>query len=355
MLTACAGADVREPDMSCSGGENCDDGANTTSGGGSADNDVPLDPAPTSDAGLDPHGFLVVPPPPFYAPIYDDLIWWQSPAKSQGGRNLCTVFATTAMMEYLAIANGLDDAPDYSEQWLFWLAQTQYSSLEGSAEGTGYSRVAANIAAAQAGIPSDDAWPYESQSWSPSSGHPECTGSPQPLACYTDGDPSKSGAPEYAFMGTLSGIAPSDIKAWLATHESPVIASTTVYCRAWNLSCGGSGSSLDYYHAGWITYPDSQDTVAGGHEFLIVGWDDVTEVPVLDAHGNPLYEADGFTPTVETGFYIIKNSWTAKGFGRDNLYATGFGLLPERYMEDFPSTAAVVNDDATVAVVGTTP
>jgi hypothetical protein len=315
------------------------------------DNDVPLDPIPVSfRVAAEPASLLPVPAPPSYAPVYADLVALQSPAKSQGGRNLCTVFATTAMMEFLAIAAGVERTPDYSEQWLFWAAQTRFPSKEGSAEDTGYSSGSANVAAAASGVPRSTAWPYEPQYWSPSHGHPECTGASEPLPCYTDGDPpaAANGAPTYALRGTISSIATRDIKAWLATHRTPVIASTVVYCQAWNLACGGAASSADDYRKGLITYPNPEDRTGGAHEFLIVGWDDVTAIPRRDAQGNALYEKDGVTPQTETGFYIFKNSWTAKGFGSENPYAVGYGLISQRYMSEIRGSAAVVNDGAMV-------
>jgi hypothetical protein len=313
------------------------------------DNDVPLDPLPRPGV-AEPRARLPVPPPASYAALYVDLLASQSPAKSQGGRNLCTVFATTAMMEYLAISTGFDGSPDYSEQWLFWSAQTMFPAKEGSAADTGYSTGAANVAAAQSGVPSSAAWPYVSHTWSPTGGHPECTGTPEPLPCYTDGAPPAEAvaAPKVALRGGISGIAPKDIKAWLATHRTPVIASTAVYCQAWNLACGGTASDAEYYRKGWITYPNAGDHAEGGHEFLIVGWDDITAIPIRDAQGNVLYESDGVTPQTEKGFYIFKNSWTSKGFGSESAYAPGYGLISQRYMSDFGSSAAVLSGDATL-------
>jgi hypothetical protein len=318
----------------------------------SVDNDVPLDPVAAGGA-AQPRALVPVPAPASYAPVYADLLALQSPAKSQGGRNLCTVFATTAMMEYLAIATGVDRAPSYSEQWLFWAAQTQFPAQEGVHEDTEYSTGAANFAAAQTGVPKASAWPYEPQYWSANHGHPECTGATEPLPCYTDGDPPAAvkTAPTYAFQGSVSSIATKDIKAWLATHHTPVIASTVVYCQAWNLACGGAGSSADDFRKGLITYPNPGDSTGGAHEFLIVGWDDVTAVPLRDAQGNPLFEDDGVTPRTETGFYIFKNSWTAKGFGSENAYAVGYGLISQRYMTEMSGSATVVNDGALVTPV----
>jgi hypothetical protein len=260
------------------------------------------------------------------------------------------VFATTALMEYLAIATGFDDSPDYSEQWMFWLAQTKFATLEGTVEDTGFSRGAANVAAAKLGIPNGAAWPYEPQYWSLKGGHRECAGDPQPLACYTDGAPPPAAlsAPRFFLNGTVSGIPVTSIKAWLATHGSPVIASAPVYCQAWNLACAKGAASLDDFHQGYVTHPNAGDRVIGAHEFLIVGWDDVTPVPMRDIHGNAVYEDDGVTPVMETGFYIFKNSWAANNFGRDNLYAPGFGLISQRYMNEYGGSAAVANDDATI-------
>ena len=343
----CAVSSSPTQQPTCTGGK-CDG-----EGSDGVDNDVPLDPAPAQDAlSANAHAASVTPPADGYDLISDDLVWLQSPPKSQGGRNLCTVFALTGLMEYLAIANYVDLEPNYSEQYLFWLAQTSFAQQEGTHEDTGYSTSAANVPAAQQiGVTSADAWAYDAHYWSPADGHPECTGSTQPVSCYTDGDAPQAAldATKYQLSGTLSGIKKEDIKAWLATHDTPVMASTTIYCQAWNLSCS-TASSLDYYTNGWITYPNPGDTIGGGHEFLIVGWDDDLAIPLRDSSGNPLYEADGVTPQVETGFFIFKNSWTAKGFGRDNLYGAGYGLISQRYITDFPGSAAVLDDDATIVV-----
>ena len=47
-----------------------------------------------------------------------DLMAYQSPVKSQGSRGVCSIFATTALMEHLYIKQGTYTNPDFSEQYL---------------------------------------------------------------------------------------------------------------------------------------------------------------------------------------------------------------------------------------------
>ena len=310
---------------------------------------MPLASFASDSTGASPHDASGSSPRDYDA-VYADLVSLQTPVKNQGNRDLCTVFATTALMEYQARLAG-EQAPSYSEQYLYWLVQTEFTKELGNATDTGFSRLAANLPAVhQVGVVDTAVWPYEAAVWSPPS-HPECVGPQRPVPCFTDGSPPQEAdaSPKHLLLNPTHGIHLADIKPWLATKRSPVIVSVKVFCQAWNLGCAkkrGFTRSQDYYSRGLVLYPTADDIAAGpagGHEFLVVGWDDTTAVPVLDVHGQPVVDANGNTVT-ETGFFIFKNSWGAQNFGSQNPYAPGFGLISQKYVDDFGGGDTTVAD-----------
>jgi len=118
-----------------------------------------------------------------YPPTYFDLVKLQSPVKSQGSRGVCSIFASTAHMEHLYIAEGTIKTPDFSEQFLQWSVKNEVKAFRNT-EGSSASE---NLRAIyQFGIVEEAAWPYESTKWS-SYNHPECSGEDSlPTECYTN-------------------------------------------------------------------------------------------------------------------------------------------------------------------------
>jgi hypothetical protein len=79
--------------------------------------------------------------------------------------------------------------PDFSEQNLQWSVKNEV----GDFADTDGSNASSNLEAIHRfGIPSESAWPYESQPWS-AANDPACTGGESlPTRCYTNGEPPES-------------------------------------------------------------------------------------------------------------------------------------------------------------------
>jgi hypothetical protein len=97
-------------------------------------------------------------------PATFDLVSEQSSVKSQGSRGVCSIFATTALMENLYIKAGVRDA-DFSEQYMQWSAKEQVRDFRN----TDGSNASANLrAASDFGIVEERFWPYQSSPWTAS-------------------------------------------------------------------------------------------------------------------------------------------------------------------------------------------
>ena len=66
-----------------------------------------------------------------------DMMELMTPVRSQGRRGTCTIFATTALMESLYVAEGSMTMPDFSEQFLQWSSKVEGMSFEALVAGLG--------------------------------------------------------------------------------------------------------------------------------------------------------------------------------------------------------------------------
>ncbi len=264
----------------------------------------------------------------------------QSPVRSQGSRGVCSIFASTAMIENLYIKAGMPaDEADFSEQYLQWAAKNlshSFPHTEGSSSDANL-RTVVNF-----GTIKEEDWPYESFPWS-ASNDPECDGGENlPTKCYTNGEPPPSveTARKYTLPSTR-WINTNSIKAHLTTKRVGVNVGLTFFYQAWNHRRSTLPVNAEYWRQGYVTYPNAEDKTESmkhraGHAIHIVGWDDDLEVCMRDAQGNDI-PGDNGECKKERGFWIFKNSWGTAGFGIDHPTGPGYGYLSYRYVEEYGS------------------
>ena len=274
-------------------------------------------------------------------PATFDLVADQSSVKSQGSRGVCSIFATTALMENLYIKAGVRDA-DFSEQYMQWSAKEQVRDFRNT-EG---SNAQSNLeAASDFGIVEERFWPYQSSPWN-SSNDAACTGGENlPTKCYTNGAPPadaieavKHKLPRGRYLNTNS------IKAHLTGKKSGVVVGMTFFYQSWNHRRSPLPVNTGYWREGIVLYPNAKDREESlkkraGHAILIVGWDDAKEVPIVDETGAIVTDADG-NPVVEKGFWIFKNSWGTGSFGVANPHGDGYGYLSMKYVAEYGTAYA---------------
>lgn len=286
----------------------------------------------------------------------------QSPVKSQGSRGVCSIFASTALIENLYIKAGMPVAEaDFSEQYLQWAAknlQHSFANTEGSSSDANLKTVVAF------GTIKESDWAYETFPWS-ATNDAACTGGEDlPTKCYTNGEPPASVANALKFkLPSTRWINTNSIKAHLSTKKTGVNVGLTFFYQAWNHRRSTIPVNADLWRKGIVTYPNAKDktesaTHRAGHAIQIVGWDDTLEVPMRDGDGNPVLDAAG-QPRKEKGFWIFKNSWGTASFGVDHPTGPGYGYLSMQYVDEYGSavvaelpslnTAAEVCDDAASA------
>ncbi len=273
-----------------------------------------------------------------------ELLQWQSPVKDQNERGICTIFTTTGLMEHLYLKAGLTDSgasPSFSEQYLQWAVKVQLGVLP-NAEG---SNVSDNVEAIyRFGIVDEAADPYHSTEWG-ATDDPACVPDGTetqelPTKCWTQGDPSatamaaqKFTLPEGQFINT------TDIKAHITASGTAVGLGIDFFYQAWNHGLSTLPISRADLTAGIVRYPNDSDVTEShkqkaGHGILIVGWDDDLAYQQVDAMDQPVVDANG-QPVMEKGFYIFKNSWGTDIFGVTNPYGAGYGVIAQRYVEQY--------------------
>ena len=275
------------------------------------------------------------------APLHHtDLLAAQSLVKSQGSRGVCSIFATTALMEHLYMKAGMDE-PDFSEQYLQWSTKFELNVFRN----TSGSNNQFNLdAVTRFGIPEEDAWPYESLPWNEQSmaGCKDGSGENLPTICYTNGEPpvearqaEKFNLPASRFISTR----PSAIMDHIRVNGTAVAIGLDFFYQSWNHRKSTLPRNLDNWDQGIVLAPNDDDVTEShkqraGHAVLIVGWDNEMEVPTRDKDGNVIVD-DAGNPVVEKGFWIIKNSWGTAGFGIENPHGSGYGFLSMKYVEEF--------------------
>lgn len=277
-------------------------------------------------------------------PARYDLLAIQSPVRNQARRGTCTIFATTALMESLYVAEGTIPNPDFSEQFLQWSTKRELGRFTMS-EG---SNPEANLGAiSRFGIVEESVWPYETSAWG-ASNDPACTGDEdsRPIQCFTNGEPPASALMAQRFTlpaGRWINSRASSIQSYMVNNHLPVVVSGTFFYQAW--SHGGSmlPVSSDRKRHGVVQYPSAEDQTdsrmrPAGHGILLVGFDNEMRVQRIDAMGQPEVDAMG-QPVYDTGFYLFKNSWNTSWSTEQvegtTTHPAGFGWISQRYVQEF--------------------
>ncbi len=277
-----------------------------------------------------------------YPPTFELPKAEQSPVKSQGSRGVCSIFASTAMVEnlYLKAGMSLADA-DFSEQWTQWSVKNEIGAFANT-EGSNVSNNLQSVV--RFGVVKEAAWPYESAPWT-ASNDAECNGGENlPTKCYTNGEPPQTASDSQRFtLPSSRWINVNSIKAHLTTKKTGVGVGLTFFYQSWNHRRSQLPVDSGLWAKGVVTYPNAKDKEISlekraGHAIELVGWDDNLEIVMRDEAGNPVLGANG-EPRKEKGFWLFKNSWGDASFGLDHPYGAGYGWLSMKYVQEYGSAA----------------
>ncbi len=267
----------------------------------------------------------------------------QSPVVSQGSRGVCSIFASTALIENVYIKAGMPVAEaDFSEQYLQWAAK----NLQGAFPNTDGSNAEDNIeTVVNYGTVKEAEWRYEAQPWT-AANDPACgEGENKPTKCYTNGEPPANVAMAQKFkVPSKRWIANGSIKAHIFDKKTGVNVGMTFFYQSWNHRKSTVPVDADLWRKGIVTYPNEADKTASlaqraGHAIHIIGWDDDMEVPMRDGEGKPVLDAQG-TAKMEKGFWLFKNSWGTAAFGVEHPTGAGYGWLSYRYVKEYGRAVA---------------
>lgn len=261
----------------------------------------------------------------------------QSPVKSQGSRGVCSIFASTALIENLYIKAGMPVAEaDFSEQYLQWAAKNQQRAFPNTEGSNAEDNLETTV---RFGTVKESAWPYESFPWS-ASNDAECTGGENlPTKCYTNGEPPESAKTAQRFkLPRKRWINTNSIKAAIYDKKVGVNVGMTFFYQAWNHRRSTIPINDALWRQGVVTYPNDKDKSESamhraGHAIQIIGWDDNLEVESRDGEGKPIL-VNG-VPKKEKGFWLFKNSWGTASFGVDHPTGPGYGWISYQYVKEY--------------------
>jgi len=214
--------------------------------------------------------------------------------KHQGRRNTCSVFAATALIEYI-IWYKKNKYIDLSEAYNYWAAKTftltndylkeGYSSVDGLA---GYLA----IEAYKYGSMEESNWKYENNNWLKNNDERCKTINENYIKeCFTGVPPENS--KKYNLTAQPIYINRKDIGQFILQEKKPVAMNIFWYFDAIDNKNGN------------FRLPTEKDINKGGHVILLVGYDS------------------------DTNSFIFQNSWgTTWG-------SNGFGTIPEKYILEF--------------------
>ncbi|MCD4773313.1 MAG: C1 family peptidase [Bacteroidales bacterium] len=237
--------------------------------------------------------------------------------KHQGRRNTCSVFAATALIEYL-IWDKHEKIIDLSESYNYWAAKTYaltndflketYTSVDGLA---GYLAVEAY----KYGSMDEKNWKYENTNWlTDKDERCKTINGNYTMECFT-GVPLEN-SKKSGFTAQTVFIDREDIGQYILQEKKPVAMNIFWYFDA-----------ID--DKGNFRLPTEKDIRKGGHVILLVGYNS------------------------ENKTFIFQNSWGTK-WGQD-----GYGTIPEEYIinyyelaETFPYGIDASEDEKNEAIKG---
>lgn len=224
-----------------------------------------------------------------------DLRSCQGPVRDQGRRGTCVAHAICAVLECLI--PGEDGIPDYSEQFVYWLAK-QHDGIP-TQSGT-YINVAGERVSVD-GVALEQIWPYN-----PNAMPGNESQGPAPEAALADAASRLAGP-----IQTLTGHSADEIRAALDDGK-PVAFSVPVYDNWYNNPATAA--------FGLIPMPLPNSVLKGGHAMCAVGY---------------AYDAE-FTGG---GYFIVRNSWGVTWASQSAL-GPGYGAIPFEYIDTYGWEAA---------------
>ena len=237
--------------------------------------------------------------------------------KHQGKRNTCSVFAATALIEYI-IWGKHKKIIDLSESYNYWAAKTYalsndflketYTSVDGLA---GYLAVEAY----KYGSMAEENWKYENTNWlTDNDERCKIVNGNYTMECFTGLPPKNSKKSKFTAQPIY--IDREDIGQYILQEKKPVAMNIFWYFDA-----------ID--EKGNFRLPTEKDSDKGGHVILLVGYNS------------------------ENKTFIFQNSWGTM-WGQD-----GYGIIPEEYIinyyelaETFPYGIDASEDEKNEAIKG---
>lgn len=313
------------------------------------------------------------------------MLKYLTKAKSQQGRNVCTVFALTAVLETLHMKS-IGDV-NFSEEWLQYLAASSRANASGGAAG---STVDTNFRQVRSyGMAEEEFMEYTAGKWTENSSEAskycgELKGteltrclngkrSPRYLRMSdnqlrdlprgeqfikarsnAEGNRSFTDNLQMRVLGNNRfghRAEVETIKAYLNAGYTMTLE-LNLHFGSWNHPAGkkhGIDSNSTLYAKGIITYPERGSVdlalspgIGARHAIQIIGYDDDIEVE---------YEkkmSDGTTQTFRRrGVYFIKNSWGSgfgskfKFYGKYAAKGRGLGMITQDYANDLGKISVV--------------
>jgi hypothetical protein len=227
--------------------------------------------------------------PPDAVSLLDGCI---QPARDQGDRPACTVFAAVAILEYL-LCRARSSRVDLSEQYLYWLVAQAGALVEGRAPLETVFDLART-----AGVCQENFWPYDPAFLPDDLTHGD---PPDRHACDAD-------AIGNHFDSVRSVGDPRDVSALrrLLAGGHPVAIEIPLFESYWIPAL---------YYAGQLTLPPQGAGIIDRHDVALVGY----KTQPLDSTQN---------------LFVFRNS-VGPLWGRDSAIAPGYGTIPFDYLASF--------------------
>ncbi len=196
-----------------------------------------------------------------------DLSSRMSPVKYQGGRNTCSVFSATSVMEFL-INQEVGQEVDLSEAYNYWAGKTYalntnflkklYSPIDGLA---GFLAVEAY----RNGSMLESEWPYETKNWDQKN-DPRCksVAGKKSFKCFTGVPPRKARVLRYGISPIY--IARKKIGQFILKHKKPVVMNV-LWCR------GAVDNKTGNVRMPTLEEVNQAIRTKSGHVITLVGYD----------------------------------------------------------------------------------